>query len=367
MGTITNDTAVSAIEADTIPSSELVALRAYARCVERGVSEHDPVSDGLAAEPEVHSQMKRSARTSQGVEPNIGGGRTTAHRWAVVLAGGDGERLAEFTRDAHGRAVPKQYCSFGEPTPMVRWAIARAQRLASRDRVLVVVNEAHRRFWERELCDIPRENLLVQPSNRGTANGMLFAVLEVQARGGTAAPMLMLPSDHFVADEDALHQSLLTALDAAARSNGGSMFLLGMEPTAHDAEYGWILPATGEAVTGVRHFQEKPSAEQVRQLVSSGALINSFIIVAHAHTMVGLFSDTLPGVLQSFRGCLSQSPPTTSLPQLYERLPRADFSRDVLERSTPFLNVVRVAPCGWSDLGTPARLQHFMAQGGQAA
>ena len=289
------------------------------------------------------------------------------HPWAVVLAGGDGERLAEFTRDARGRPVPKQYCAFGAPMPMVRWAIARAQRVASRDRVLVVVNEAHRRFWERDLADIPGENLLVQPSNRGTANGVLFAVLAVQARAGAAAPLLILPSDHFVADEDVLHQALLTALGAAARAGGGSLFLLGMDPTAHDAEYGWILPFTGAAVSGVRHFQEKPSAERIHQLVSSGALINSFIIVTHAQTLVGLFSDRLPDVLQSFRGCLSHSSAATRLPQMFEQLPRADFSRDVLECSTPFLNVVRVPPCGWSDLGTPTRLQQFMGQGGQAA
>jgi len=36
------------------------------------------------------------------------------------------------------------------------------------------------------------------------------------------------------------------------------------------------------------------------------------------------------------------------------------MSRDVLERSTPFLSVVRVPPCGWSDLGTLERLQRFL-------
>jgi hypothetical protein len=31
--------------------------------------------------------------------------------WAVVLAAGEGTRLAALTRDAAGNAVPKQFCS----------------------------------------------------------------------------------------------------------------------------------------------------------------------------------------------------------------------------------------------------------------
>lgn len=33
------------------------------------------------------------------------------HHWAVVLAAGDGTRLASLTSDDRGRSVPKQFCS----------------------------------------------------------------------------------------------------------------------------------------------------------------------------------------------------------------------------------------------------------------
>jgi mannose-1-phosphate guanylyltransferase len=135
-----------------------------------------------------------------------------------------------------------------------------------------------------------------------------------------------------------------------------------MELTLNDSEYGWILPATGDPVASVRHFEEKPPIKRLRQLASCGALINSFIIVTRAQLMVELFEETLPEALRSFRECASHSSATPSLPHVYEGLARADFSRDVLERATRFLKVVRSAPCGWSDLGTPARLQRFLAQ-----
>jgi len=37
--------------------------------------------------------------------------RLSGHTWAVVLAAGDGTRLATLTTDSAGNAVPKQFCS----------------------------------------------------------------------------------------------------------------------------------------------------------------------------------------------------------------------------------------------------------------
>jgi hypothetical protein len=41
----------------------------------------------------------------------------TGSPWAVVLAGGDGNRVAAMTRDGHGRVVPKQFWSFDGGRP----------------------------------------------------------------------------------------------------------------------------------------------------------------------------------------------------------------------------------------------------------
>jgi hypothetical protein len=56
---------------------------------------------------------------------------------------------------------------------------------------------------------------------------------------------------------------------------------------------------------------------------------------------------------------LNAGSPTGSWPallSLYDRLPELDFSRDLLEGRAADLCVLRVPPCGWSDLGTPRRV-----------
>jgi mannose-1-phosphate guanylyltransferase len=281
--------------------------------------------------------------------------------WAVVLAGGDGQRVSALTRDADGRAVPKQFWSCSGLTPMVRWALARARCLAPAPRVLIVVNEPHRPFWRRELADVPLHNLVIQPCNRGTAAGVLLALLEIQARGSAAAPVVLLPSDHYVADEIVLHRAMLTAV-RVARHSGRSAVLLGVSPTDVEPGYGWIVPATADPIARVSQFLEKPSTENVGQMVSRGALINSFILVARVQAMLDLYEQTLPDILRAFRRCTPTSPAELAIRRLYEDLPSLDLSRDVLERASGSLSVVRVPPCGWSDLGTLDRLQFFLAQ-----
>ena len=279
--------------------------------------------------------------------------------WAVVLAGGDGSRVSAMTRDGEGRAVPKQFWCGGGQTPMVRWALSRARRVVANSRVLVAVREQHRAFWESALADVPRENILIQPENRGTAAGVMRALVEIQTREITTAPVVLLPSDHYVEDEGALHDALGAAIRNACHGDS-PVVLLGISPTTQEAGYGWILPASPGPFARVRQFAEKPPAPQVREMVRDGALINSLILAARAHVLLALIARVFPDTLRAFQRFALEPDGAPLVRRLYEALPSMDLSRDVLQRSTAFLSVVRVPPCGWSDLGTLERLQRFL-------
>ena len=279
--------------------------------------------------------------------------------WAVVLAGGDGERVSAMTRDADGAAVPKQFWSIDGRPPMVRWALARARRVAPPAHVVVAVKEQHRVFWESALADVPRQNILVQPENRGTASGVLRALVEIESRGSTATPVVLLPSDQYVEDEHVLHGALLAAIRAACLGDP-PVALLGISPEGHEAGYGWIQPEPSGSFTRVRRFVEKPPASRVCELIRDGALINSFILAARVHVLLALIGRVFPDVLRAFQRLAREPQCGPAFRRLYEALPSMDLSRDVLQRATAYLSVVRVAPCGWSDLGTMERLQRFL-------
>ncbi len=283
--------------------------------------------------------------------------RMHQHVWVVILAAGDGQRLRALTTDEDGLAIPKQFCSIFSEASMLQLTLRRAQRVVPPERIVTVVAEQHRLWWEVDLAGCPAENIVVQPKNLGTAVGVLLPILHI-FRQDPHAQVLVLPSDHYVEDEEIFHQAILHSIPAA-EGRFNRLVLLGMKPDASDAEYGWIVPSEREdTVHGVASFVEKPPVWVAEELMAQGALWNSFVFVGAVSTFIRMYSKTLPEILQPF---LTNG---GDLHALYAMLPARDFSRDVLEKMAAHLWVLPVPLCGWSDLGTPHRIATVLARKG---
>jgi mannose-1-phosphate guanylyltransferase len=287
--------------------------------------------------------------------------------WAVVLAGGEGSRLSGLTTTRTGVRVPKQFCSLAGGPTLLRQTIERAAALVPRERILVVVAESHRDWWQRELLDLPRENVLVQTVSRGTAAGVLLPALEI-ARHDPGARLVLLPSDHHVGDEAALRTSFRAAFEEVALAPG-RIALLGVTPDAPDTQYGWIVPKAGARarLRPIELFVEKPPVERARELMARGALWSSFLFACRVTALLDAFEHAQPALLRAFLADSSALRTSRSLTALYASVPQRDFSRDVLERVADRLGVLAVPPCGWSDLGTPERVANVLALRGAPA
>lgn len=273
-------------------------------------------------------------------------------RWAIVLAAGDGTRLRALTRDRCGAAVPKQFCSLSGGRTLLGDALVRARRVVPAEHVVVVVAAQHRQWWERELDDLPRENVLVQPENRGTACGILLPLLSIQERE-PGARVALLPSDHFVRGERVLASALRRALDETVDDE---VALLGITPDRAETEYGWIVPATRDPVARVATFVEKPGRADAESCQRRGGVWNSFLFAADGAFLLELFARRVPELLAAFAEAFRSEPRGRALAELYAKLRPVDFSRAVLQGSEPSLRLRIVAPCGWTDLGTPERV-----------
>src|SRR5437764_1273087 len=116
----------------------------------------------------------------------IGMPRERSARWALVLAGGDGTRLQELTRLIAGAPIPKQYCRIHGDESLLQATVSRIASLVSTERTLVIVNSDHLSLAREQLGGLPADNMLVQPSNRDTGPGMLFALNELAKRDAGA-------------------------------------------------------------------------------------------------------------------------------------------------------------------------------------
>ncbi len=279
--------------------------------------------------------------------------------WGLILAGGDGTRLRDVTTTGDGVIIPKQYCSLTGVSCLLQDAIKRAQSVVMPTRVATVVAEQHRRWWSSAVAHCNESHVFVQPQNRGTAYGILFALLKLE-RLSPNATVTLLPADHYFRDEGALTRALRVAVNLA-RLTPEDIYLLGTDPEGPDPELGYILPTDKKrgVPASIAGFKEKPSAAYARELLSLGALWNLFILVSSVSAILSLFDKVCASAVRRMRDALEReaSGDREAVREHYRSLAPLDFSRDILEVQATQLQTIRVPRCGWTDLGTPKQLE----------
>jgi mannose-1-phosphate guanylyltransferase len=290
---------------------------------------------------------------------------TPGNLWVVILAGGSGSRLAPLTVRADGTCVPKQFYRFGGTASMFQRTLERARSLVPVSRILPVVLEAHRAFWEPEMGRIPEDNHIVQPLNRGTGFAILHALTILLQRDPTAL-MLVMPSDHGVRDEVVLRRAMAD-LCRRSREDLDDVLLLGALPDRAETSYGWIVRSPGSSlrVASVAGLIEKPAAGEAERLLRAGAMWSTLIFAASVPAMWRLYGAAQPGWLERFVWSTHGGGDADGMLDVYGRLPHLDFGHDVLAVAADHLRVVPMAPCGWTDLGTPERVSAWITAASQ--
>jgi mannose-1-phosphate guanylyltransferase len=227
----------------------------------------------------------------------------------------------------------------------------------------VSVTRVHESYYRPALADLPRPNIVAQPTNRGTAAAILYALMRLRATAPSDA-VALLPSDHYVSDDDAFMARVEGAMEAV-RARPDVVVLLGIEPDRPEVEYGWIEP--GEVILGrwawplyrVRRFWEKPPVEEAQRLMRRSSLWNSFVIVANPSALEQRIRGALPALAADFEPLCARVGTAweeDAARVVYGRLATTDFSRGVLQLQPEGLAVLPVSGIVWDDLGDPARV-----------
>ena len=189
------------------------------------------------------------------------------HRWGIVLAGGDGVRMREFTQSMWGADRPKQFCPLLGNGTLLEQTRERAERSISPKQILYSVTRAHERFYAPTLGQRV-STMVVQPSNRGTAPAILSSLVQI-SRIDPNAVIAILPCDHYYFPENGFTYALNSAFNVA-EENSRSVLIMGIDAKRPEVEYGWIEIGAranhNPDVHRVVGFCEKPPARLAEKL-----------------------------------------------------------------------------------------------------
>jgi mannose-1-phosphate guanylyltransferase len=285
------------------------------------------------------------------------------HLWSIILAGGNGDRISDLTRQWLGRPIPKQYCAFVGNRSMLQHTLLRADRLGIRDHQRTLIARAHQNDAQPQLADRWEKGVIVQPSNRDTLPGIFLPLTHVYARDPNAT-VVIYPSDHFIYPQKNFVSMMERAVQAAEELPH-MMVLIGAQADSPELDYGWIWPGQevwrsgNDCVRRVQDFLEKPLRPCAERALACGALWNTLILVTKAQLLWRLGWIYAPDILRLFERLFPVigTPSEESVVEsIYETMPARNFSKDLL---TPAANRIGVLPMRdvlWSDWGRKERI-----------
>ena len=283
--------------------------------------------------------------------------------WAIVLAGGEGERVRSLVCRWLGRHRAKQYCTFAGTRSMFQHTVDRALELAPPERIVTVIARGHREDALAQLDGRAIRKVVLQPENRDTAAGIFLPLAYIRAQDPDAT-VVIFPSDHFVHPEDRFLDIVQRAATAAEWLSD-RLVLVAVRPDRPELEYGWIEPgrelvsSAGTPVRAVRRFLEKPDEARAIDAMAAGGLWNTLVLGAKVETLWNLGSRCFPGMMSLFDQLLpaiGTRQESRVLEGIYTYMPAHSFSSGLLERVPEQVAAIELDGVLWCDWGKPERI-----------
>ncbi|MDY0873792.1 mannose-1-phosphate guanylyltransferase/mannose-6-phosphate isomerase [Dongia rigui] len=277
----------------------------------------------------------------------------------VVLAGGSGMRLWPLSRET----FPKQLSPLMGEHSLLQSTIRRIGSNAAFGRPIILTNEALRFAVAEQLrlADCAA-SIVLEPVGRNTAAAIAVAAFQA-ARENAEATLLVMPSDHMIADGSAF---LIAVERAVTLARQNLLVTFGATPTRPETGFGYIRQ--GAAIEGghgyrVASFTEKPSRDVAQGYLDKGGYYwNCGIFVFKASFYLAELKRLAPEVHDAAQAaCDTQATDHDFIrigAKAFAASPDISIDYAVMEKT----GAAAVVPldAGWSDIGSWSEIWNIL-------
>ncbi|MCH8567304.1 MAG: mannose-1-phosphate guanylyltransferase [Balneolales bacterium] len=274
-------------------------------------------------------------------------------RYAVIMAGGSGTRFWPKSTSSK----PKQFLKLIGDRTMLRTTVDRISKMIPFERILVITNASYTGLVASQVPEIPSENIIGEPMGKNTAP-VVAAAAAITAARDSQASMIVLPSDHYIRDEETY---LKIVNDAFLKAESGEhLVTIGIRPHRPETGFGYIQMMSDQQetvgsnkVVKVKTFAEKPVLETAIQFLESGDFLwNSGMFIWQSRVIMDAFRKFLPDMYHLAER-LAKNYDTSreaSINSFYEAVESVSIDYGIMEKAA----TVYVVPAefGWSDVGS---------------
>ena len=262
----------------------------------------------------------------------------------ILLSGGSGKRLWPLSNDVRSKQFIKLFKNGDEYESMVQRVHRQITKVDPDAKVTIATSKSQASAIKNQLGE--KAYICVEPCRRDTFPAIVLAAsyLHYELRVNESESVVVCPVDPYV---DISYYEAVRKLQELAEAGEANLTLMGVEPTYPSEKYGYIIPETGDDVSKVSEFKEKPDTVTAERYIKQHALWNAGIfafklgyLLTKAHSMID-FDD--------YRDLFSK----------YDALTKISFDYAVVEKEES-IQVLRYSG-SWKDVGTWNMMAEVMA------